>query len=80
MTGFPPFPLGLDTLESDAIVYDLVYEPRETALLRAAKAGGFRILDGLSMLIPQAAVSFARFFGTMAPREHDAELRELLTR
>jgi shikimate dehydrogenase len=32
------------------------------------------------MLIGQAAIAFELFFGEPAPREHDAELRELLTR
>ena len=80
MTGYPPFPLSLASLGDDAIVYDLVYEPLETALLAAAKARGLQTIDGLSMLIPQAAISFTRFFGAMAPRALDRELRELLTR
>lgn len=80
MTGFPPFPLSLEAMERDAIVYDLVYEPLETELLRAARIREFRTLDGLAMLIPQAAVSFTRFFGAQPPRTLDGELRELLTK
>ncbi len=79
MTGFPAFPFGLSSLADDALVYDLVYEPLETALLRAARERGLRTIDGLSMLIPQAALSFARFFGANAPRTLDWQLRELLT-
>ena len=78
MVGFPPFPLALDTLDEDAIVYDLVYAPLETPLLRAAKVRGLHTIDGLAMLIPQAAISFRRFFGATAPRPFDWQLRELL--
>ena len=44
-----------------------------------ARAAGHRTIDGLNMLIGQAAVAFEKFFGLPAPREHDADLRELLT-
>lgn len=80
MAGFPPFPLGLDSVATDAIVYDLVYEPLETELLRAARLRGLQTIDGLAMLIPQAAVSFTRFFGAQPPRTLDGPLRERLIR
>jgi shikimate dehydrogenase len=80
MTGFPAFPLSLDSLAAGAIVFDLIYDPLETDLLRSARARGLRTIDGLNMLIAQAAVSFQCFFGAMAPRRHDIELREHLTR
>lgn len=63
-----------------AIVYDIVTDPLDTALLRNARAAGHQTLDGLNMLIGQAAAAFEKFFGQAAPREHDAQLRELLTR
>jgi shikimate dehydrogenase len=62
-----------------ALVFDMVYAPLETELLRAARATGLRTADGLLMLVGQAAVAFERFFGRPPPREHDAELRALLT-
>jgi shikimate dehydrogenase len=61
-----------------SIAYDIVTAPRDTALLQTARAAGHRTIDGLSMLIGQAAVAFERFFGAPAPREYDNELRELL--
>jgi shikimate dehydrogenase len=79
MTGFPPFPLSLDSLSPGAIVFDMIYEPLDTFLLQKARARGLRTIDGLNMLIAQAAVSFQCFFGAMAPRSHDIELREHLT-
>ncbi len=63
-----------------AIAYDIVTDPLDTAFLRNARAAGHQTLDGLNMLIGQAAAAFEKFFGQAAPREHDAQLRELLTR
>lgn len=79
MAGFPEFPLGLESLTPDASVFDLTYNPLDTALLKAARARGLRTIDGLAMLIGQAAIAFEGFFGEPAPRQHDAELRERLT-
>lgn len=62
-----------------AIVLDMVYAPLETGLLRAARRDRLVAVDGLAMLIGQAASAFEHFFGAPAPREHDAELRALLT-
>lgn len=56
------FPVG-------AAVYDLVYNPAETALLRAARAGGLCVTNGLGMLVEQAALSFEIWTGMDAPRE-----------
>jgi shikimate dehydrogenase len=79
MTGQPPLDLDLGNLPDDAVVYDAVYAPLETALLAAARARDLETVDGLEMLIGQAALAFELFFGKPAPREHDAELRALLT-
>jgi shikimate dehydrogenase len=79
MTGQPPFLPDLAPLPDDALVYDLVYAPLETPLFAAAAARGLTPIDGLEMLIGQAAMAFELFFGQPAPREHDAELRTLLT-
>jgi shikimate dehydrogenase len=50
-----------------------------TPFLEGARAKGHRTIDGLAMLIGQAAVAFEAFFGAAPPREHDAELRAILT-
>ena len=71
--------LDLAALPPSAIVYDIVYEPLETPLLAAARARGLRTIDGLQMLVGQAAASFVHFFNGEPPREHDEELREMLT-
>ncbi|WP_033074372.1 shikimate dehydrogenase [Sphingopyxis sp. MWB1] len=79
MTGQPPLDLDLSPLPDDAIVYDLVYSPLETALLRAARARDLATVDGLDMLIGQAALAFELFFGQSPPQGRDDELRALLT-
>ena len=79
MRGQPPLALDLSHVPPGSIVYDIVTDPVRTPLLQAAEAAGFRTVDGLAMLIGQAALAFERFFGQTPPREHDAELRALLT-
>lgn len=63
MTGQPDHTIALDGLAPGATVYDLVYSPLETSLLRQAKARGLRTVDGLGMLLYQAKPAFERFFG-----------------
>jgi shikimate dehydrogenase len=79
MTGQPPLPIDLAPLPEDALVYDIVYAPLETPLLAAAHARGLETVDGLEMLVGQAALAFELFFGVAPPREHDEELRGMLT-
>lgn len=50
-------PVPAETARSAAAVFDAVYNPRETLLLRTAKAAGAKTLDGLSMLVWQAAAA-----------------------
>jgi shikimate dehydrogenase len=78
MAGQPPLDLDLSTQPVDAIVYDLVYAPLETQLLKAARARDLDTVDGLEMLIGQAALAFELFFGVAPPRDADPELRALL--
>ena len=63
MTGKDPMRLDIAPLKKSAIVYDVVYVPLETTLLKAAKAKGHRTVDGLSMLLYQAVVGFTHWFG-----------------
>lgn len=50
-------------LPLQAIVYDLIYTPRPTKLLTDAQALGYRVLDGLEMLIHQGAAAFEIWVG-----------------
>jgi shikimate dehydrogenase len=79
MTGQPGLELDLSPLPDDAIVYDIVYAPLQTELLQAADDRGLETIDGLEMLIGQAALAFELFFDAEPPRDRDDELRELLT-
>ncbi len=56
-----PFPAGV-------AVYDLVYNPAETRLVRAARAAGLRAANGLGMLVEQAALAFEVWTGRAVPR------------
>lgn len=57
-----PFPAG-------AVLYDLVYNPRETRLVREARAAGLPATTGLGMLIEQAALAFQIWTGCRPQRE-----------
>lgn len=78
MVGQPPLEMDLSPLPDDAVVYDIVYTPLETPLLAAAHERELETVDGLEMLIGQAALAFELFFGKAPPRERDEELRALL--
>jgi shikimate dehydrogenase len=80
MADQPPLALDFTHVPPGSVVYDIVTHPLETPLLAEARRRGFETVDGLAMLIGQAALAFEKFFGQPAPREDDAELRELLTR
>lgn len=79
MTGQLPLAFDLSPLPGHAVVYDIVYSPLVTGLLDAAQKRGLATVDGLEMLIGQAALAFELFFGAVPPRDRDAELRTLLT-
>jgi shikimate dehydrogenase len=55
-----PFPKG-------AIVYDSVYRPRKTKLMRDAEAAGLRTISGIGMLVHQGAAAFEIWTGKRAP-------------
>ena len=60
--GALPFP-------SSAALYDLVYNPRETSLVRAARAAGLPAVTGLGMLVEQAALAFELWTGRRVERD-----------
>ncbi len=78
MTGQPPLAFDLSHAPPGSIVYDIVTAPVETPLLVAARAQNYRTVDGLEMLVGQAAAAFCLFFGVDAPRGSDGALRTLL--
>ncbi len=62
-----PLPEGAD-LPPGAFVYDLVYKPLETRLMRVARQSGLRVANGLGMLVEQAALALERWTGYDVPR------------
>lgn len=57
--------LALDALPPTALVSDVIYVPRETPLLAAARARGNPTVNGLGMLLNQARPAFQSWFGVM---------------
>ena len=57
------------SLSSHTIIYDLVYNPRETKLVKDARAHGLSATTGLGMLIEQAALAFEIWTGFNPPRD-----------
>ncbi len=60
-------PVDPGALRPDLVVADLVYHPLETPLLRAAREAGALTIDGLGMLVHQAALQFEGWTGRAAP-------------
>ena len=63
----PELALPAELVRADLVVADLVVHPVETPLLRLAAARGARPVDGLGMLVHQAALAFTRWTGIDAP-------------
>ncbi|MGQ9623897.1 MAG: shikimate dehydrogenase [Candidatus Bathycorpusculaceae bacterium] len=60
-------PVNMKLLHPNLTVFDLVYNPPETRLLREAKAIGAKTVDGICMLVHQGALSFKIWTGRKAP-------------
>ncbi len=81
MAGQPPLAFDFSHVPPGSVIYDIVTHPLETPLLKQARAAGFEAVDGLNMLIGQAAIAFERFFDKAPPRnDGDAALRAILSR
>ncbi len=78
MQGQEPLHIDLNPLPEDAIIYDIVYTPLKTELLKQARVRQLLAIDGLDMLIGQAAIGFELFFGAPPPPNCEDELRNIL--
>jgi len=76
MAGGGALDIDLAKLSPGSTVYDIVYTPLETPLLKAANELGFIAVDGLGMLLHQAVPGFEKWFG-VRPEVTD-ELRQLI--
>lgn len=64
-----PLPLNLDLLGWTGAVMDLVYGPRETPFVEAARARGVLAADGGEMLVQQAAAAYELWWGEPGPAD-----------
>lgn len=76
MSGQPALDMPLDRLPARALVSDIIYIPKETALLAAGRARGNRTVNGLGMLLNQARPAFRDWFGILP--EVTPELRAMI--
>lgn len=80
-TGSGATPVDPDLLRAGQVVVDLVYHPAETPLLAAARARGAVAVNGVGMLVHQAAHAFTRWTGEAPPlREMTTAIRHELGR
>jgi shikimate dehydrogenase len=61
----------------DLIVTDVVYYPRETALLKMAKEAGCKTMNGLGMMLFQGSAAFELWMGQPMPIEHMKKILEI---
>jgi shikimate dehydrogenase len=62
-----PGPVPVERLNPGQLVVDTVYHPMETPFLAAARARGIHAVNGLGMLVHQAALAFESWTGLDAP-------------
>lgn len=73
MSGMPKLDVDIRNMVPGGWVYDLVYTPRKTPLLKQARKHGLNTIGGLDMLIAQARPSFKLFYGVDAPTDVDVK-------
>jgi shikimate dehydrogenase len=78
MAGVPRTSIDIRDMPAGGWVLDLVSNPLPTPLVSAAVARGLTAIDGLSVLVEQAADSFELLFGQKPPRNSDADLFAML--
>jgi len=58
-----------ELFRSEQVIFDVVYTPLKTRLLKEADSRGLKIISGVDMFINQAVLQFERFTGVDAPGE-----------
>ena len=72
-------PVSWTALKPSALVYDIIYTPAETRLLREAREHGHQTINGAPMLVGQGAAAFALWTGTAPDRAYmEKQLRAAL--
>ena len=67
--GINETPVNPDLIKSGLVVFDVVYKPAKTRLLRDTEQAGARAISGVEMLLWQGAVAFEMWTGVKAPVE-----------
>ena len=80
MDGKNPLVIELTSMDKKSLVYDIVYEPALTPLMKLAKDNKLKNTNGFYMLARQAAESFYRWFGIMPEDSHINEIIKILKR
>ncbi|MFV0644612.1 MAG: shikimate dehydrogenase [Sphingomonadaceae bacterium] len=80
MNGQPDLVIDFSHVPPGSIIYDIITDPVDTPLLKEAKTHGLQTINGLSMLIGQAAIAFEKFFDCAPDRDDDDALRAQLKR
>jgi shikimate dehydrogenase len=62
-------PIDISLIRKEMVVFDLVYAPLETMLIKEAKRLGAKTISGIDMLVYQGAASFELWLGRKAPVE-----------
>src|SRR2546427_13047457 len=75
-----PCPIPEQLLHSKLQVYDVIYNPSETTLLKKAKNKGARVSNGLGMLFYQGVLAFQHWANIQLEEKIKAKMRESLTR
>jgi 3-dehydroquinate dehydratase/shikimate dehydrogenase len=73
-------PVHASYLRQEMMVFDTVYTPENTLLVKEARARGCQVLTGVDMFVRQAALQFTHFTGRDAPREYmESVVRRVLS-
>ncbi len=80
MDGKNSLVIELSSMNKKSLVYDIVYEPARTPLMKLAVSNKLKSTNGFYMLARQAAESFYRWFGIMPEDSHIDEIIKILKR
>ena len=78
MNGKNPLAIELASMKKKSLVYDIVYDPAHTHLMKLAVDNKLQNTNGFYMLVRQAAESFHRWFGIMPEDSHINEIIKIL--
>ena len=69
--------INVENLKNQTVFADIIYKPKETEMLKEVKLNGFKTINGLDMLIYQAAISFELWFDISLTRKDIKDAKEI---